>query len=103
MALNTLSLLGASAKLSYLKLIESHLRMKILEPLKEAAVEGLVTISNDSFHFCHDRIQEASLSLVGEIDRRHHHLAYGKCLVKKAIETNNNDMFFTAVDQINLA
>ena len=103
MALNTLSLLGASAKLSHLKLIESHLRLNIFEPLKEAAAEGLVTISNGSFHFCHDRIQEASLYLIGEMDRRRHHLAYGKCLVKKATETNDDDMMFTAVDQINLA
>eukprot|EP00956_Cyclotella_meneghiniana_P030448 scaffold76682_cov82-Cyclotella_meneghiniana.AAC.8 len=105
MALNTLSLLGASAKLSYMKIFDSHLRMKrkIFEPLKEAAAEGLVTISNGSFHFCHDRIQEASLSLIGEMDRCHHHLAYGKCLVKKATETNDDDMMFTAVDQINLS
>eukprot|EP00956_Cyclotella_meneghiniana_P038159 scaffold149467_cov20-Cyclotella_meneghiniana.AAC.1 len=37
------------------------------------------------------------------MDRRGHHLAYGKCLVKKATETNDDDMMFTAVDQINLA
>eukprot|EP00956_Cyclotella_meneghiniana_P005464 scaffold6949_cov25-Cyclotella_meneghiniana.AAC.1 len=105
MALNTLSLLGASAKLSYMKIFDSHLRMKrkIFEPLKEAAAEGLVTISNGSFHFCHDRIQEASLYLIGEMDRCHHHLAYGKCLIEQALETNDDDMLFTAVDQINLA
>ena len=102
-ALNTLSMLGASAKLSYLKIFESHLRLNILEPLKEAAAEGLVTASDGSFRFCHDRIQEASLYLIGEGGKRRHHLVYGKCLVERAAETNDDEMLFTAVDQINLA
>ena len=33
LALNTLSMFGASAKLSYLKLLESNLHMRIIEPL----------------------------------------------------------------------
>lgn len=101
LALNVLSMFGA-AKLSYLKLLEDELSMELLKPLKEAAVEGLVTITNGCFRFCHDLIQEASLNLVQGQDRRSNHLAYGKFLVKKAIEANDDDMFFMAVHQINL-
>eukprot|EP00956_Cyclotella_meneghiniana_P008867 scaffold12139_cov60-Cyclotella_meneghiniana.AAC.3 len=100
LALNTLAMFGASAKVSYLKLLESQFQMKLLEPLKEA--EGLVTNSNGSFHFCHDCIQEVALNLIEEQDRRSKHLAYGKCLVKKALDEKDNYMLFTAVDQINL-
>jgi len=102
LALNALSMFGASAKLSYLKLLEDELSMELLKPLNGAAAEGLVTVANGYFHFCHDIIQEASLNLVEEQDRRHQHLAYGKCLVRIASEANDNDLFFTAVHQINL-
>ena len=101
-ALNTLSMFGASVELSCLKLLESGLRMKILEPLKVAEAEGLVTNSNGTFHFCHDCIQEASLHLIEEQNRRVNHLAYGTCLVQRAFETNDVGLLFTAVDQINL-
>ena len=103
LALNTLSTFGAFAKLSHLELLESQLNIEILDPLNEATSEGLVTNSNGSFHFCHDRIQEASLNLMNEHDRRKNHLAFGKCLVKVALDASDNDMFFTAVEQINMA
>ena len=86
-----------------MELLESQLNIEILDPLNEATSEGLVTNSNGSFHFCHDRIQEASLNLMNEHDRRKNHLAYGKCLVKVALDASDNDMFFTAVEQINMA
>eukprot|EP00956_Cyclotella_meneghiniana_P001104 scaffold1292_cov71-Cyclotella_meneghiniana.AAC.4 len=101
LALNTLSMFGASAKLSYLKLLESNFHMRIIEPLNEAEAEGLVTNTKGSFKFCHDRIQEASLNLTEEQYRRINHLAYGKCLAQKASEANNIDLLFTAVHQIN--
>eukprot|EP00956_Cyclotella_meneghiniana_P008825 scaffold12097_cov28-Cyclotella_meneghiniana.AAC.3 len=101
LALNTLSMFGASAKLSCLKLLESNLHMKILEPLKEADAEGLVTNTKGSFNFCHDCIQEASLTLTEEQYRRINHLAYGKCLVQRASESNDVDLLFTALHQIN--
>ena len=101
-ALHSLAMFGASAKVSYLVLLETHLGMHLVEPLKNAAAEGLVTNMNGSFHFCHDRIQEVSLNLISEQDRRRNHLAFGKCLVKCGLETGNDNMLFTAVDQINL-
>ena len=102
-ALNILSMFGASTKLLYLQLLEeSQMRIKLLEPLKEAAAEGLVTVLNGSFCFCHDRIQEASMTLSEESERRSFHLACGRCLVQRALDANDNDMLFTAVDQINL-
>lgn len=101
LALNTLSMFGASARVPYLELLESQLKIKILEPLKEAS--GLVTNLNGSLHFCHDRIQETSLNLIEEHDRRGNHLSFGKCLITTALDANDNGMLFTAVDQINLA
>ena len=101
-ALNILSMFGASTRVSYLKLLESQMKIEVLEPLKEAVAEGFVTALNDSFCFCHDRIQEASLTLFEESVRRSYHLTCGLCLVQRALDANDNDMLFTAVDQINL-
>eukprot|EP00956_Cyclotella_meneghiniana_P036750 scaffold130081_cov74-Cyclotella_meneghiniana.AAC.8 len=96
LALHTMSMFGASVKIDYLELLETQLGLKLIEPLNRfAAAEGLVVNSNDSFRFCHDRIQEASLNLIGEHDRRCNHLAYGKCLANRALDTHNDDMLFT--------
>ena len=56
---------------------------------------------NDSFQFNHDRIQEASYNVLGGQDRRCNHVTYGKYLAKVAMETNDNDMLFVGVGQIN--
>ena len=100
LALNTLAMFGTSTKVCYLELLEYHFDMKILEPLKEA--EGLVSNTNGSCGFCHDCIQEVSLNLIQDQDRRSKHLDYGKCLAKKALDEKDDGMLFTAVDQINL-
>jgi predicted ATPase len=103
LALYTLSLFGASVKIEYLELLESQLGLKLLEPLARAAAEGLVINQAGGFHFCHDRIQEASYKLIAGHARQSNHLMYGRCLVRHAAEIGNDDMLFTAVNQFNLA
>jgi predicted ATPase len=93
---------GASARAEYLTTLESQLKVKIIEPLKIAAAEGLVNNIKCSYGFAHDRIQEASYKMIQEHDRLCNHLTYGRCLVKIAIETGDDEMMFTAVNQINL-
>jgi predicted ATPase len=102
LALHTLSMFGASARAEYLTTLESQLKVKIIEPLKIAAAEGLVNNIKCSYGFAHDRIQEASYKMIQEHDRLCNHLTYGRCLVKIAIETGDDEMMFTAVNQINL-
>ena len=101
LALHSLSMFGARVKYDCLSVLEIQLGMVVIDPLKTAAAEGLVSIQDDSCFFCHDRIQEACYNLIQEHHRRNNHLIYGRCLVKHALETGNDDMFFTAVNQIN--
>ena len=101
LALHTLSMFGARAKMDCIKTLESDLQLSITEPLKKAAAEGLVNEIDGSFQFCHDRIQEASYQIILEHDRRCNHLTYGRSLVKHALETGDNEMLFTALNQIN--
>lgn len=98
LALNTLAMFGASAKADCLSTLETQLEMKVIDPLKTAASEGLV----NNLTFAHDRIQEASYNLIGERHRRCNHLTYGRCLVKVALECGDDDMLFIAVNQCNL-
>jgi predicted ATPase len=101
LALHVVSMFGASIQLGIVKALESQLGLKLVEPLKIAAKNGFVTELNDSHRFTHDRIQEASYNLIGERDRRCNHLTYGKFLVELAQETNDGDLLFIAVSQIN--
>ena len=101
LALHNLSMFGARIKYDCLSVLEIQLGMVITEPLKNAATEGLVSIQNGSCYFCHDRIQETCYNLIQEHHRRNNHLIYGRCLVNHALETGNDDMLFTAVNQIN--
>jgi predicted ATPase len=102
-ALHTLSLFGASVKVEYLEHLESHLGLKLIEPLTRAATEGLVIQQMGQYHFCHDSIQEASYNLIEGDARQSKHLMYGRCLVEHAEEKMDDDMLFTAVNQINQA
>jgi predicted ATPase len=98
-----LSLFGASVKVEYFELLESQLGLKLIEPLARAAAEGLVINRAGGFHFCHDSIQEASYNLIEGDARQSKHLMYGRCLVEHAEEKMDDDMIFTAVNQINQA
>jgi predicted ATPase len=102
LALHTLSMFGASAKSVFIKALETQLNANVTGPLKIAAAEGLISYVKDSYNFAHDRIQEACYKMIQEHDRVCNHLTYGRCLAKLALETGNDDMFFCAVNQINL-
>jgi hypothetical protein len=61
----------------------------------------LVSYMKNSYTFCHDRIQEASYKMIAEHDRLCNHLTYGRCLMKVAVETGEDDVLFVAINQIN--
>ena len=94
---------GVSAKFEYMQLIESQIGLDLVNPLKRAASEGLVIKQKGSYQFSHDSIQESSYKMIGDPVRKNNHLMFGRCLVQQAIDDNDNDMLFVAVNQINLA
>jgi predicted ATPase len=101
-ALFTLSTFGASAKSEHLHWLEIQLNMAVLEPLKRAACEGLVSNIKGSYTFMHDRIQEASYSLISPQHRSSNHLTFGRCLATMALNSGADDDLFVTVNQINL-
>lgn len=101
-AIRSLSMFGNSAKFSYLVALESQLNIKLIDPLKIAAAEGLVAHHKGAFSFAHDMIREAAYGMIEETVRCRDHSMYGLCLLKLSFETNGSDALFTAANQVNL-
>lgn len=126
LSLHTLSMFGGSARVEHIQYLEQELNVNVVGPLKTAEKEGLVSIVGESVHFNHDKIQEASYAMIGEQDRHHNHITYGKCLISRryallnlfisvysypncliiiclsSLNTGDDDLLFAAVNQINL-
>lgn len=103
LAIHAISMFGSSVPSKYIEALESNLDMILSAPLKVAIEEGLVTYARKSYTFSHDRIQEASYAMIQNHDRISNHHVFGRCLAKLALKTNDDDMLFTAVNQINFA
>jgi predicted ATPase len=101
-ALRTLSMFGASVKISYLTELEKNLNLDVLAPLQAAAADGLVSYVRGAIQFNHNHIQEVVYGMIDEQLRHHNHLIYGDCLVKLSEEAGDVDMMFMGVHQINL-
>ena len=101
-ALHILSMFGASAQSRCLEFLEIQLGLELIEPLKLAESEGLVSYHNNCYVFSHDMIQEATFHLVRVEDRKIDHLTFGRCLIELYKETDDNEILFIAVCQINL-
>ncbi|KAL3778655.1 hypothetical protein HJC23_008639 [Cyclotella cryptica] len=101
-ALGVLSCFGASTACEVIRALETDLDLNLIEPLNIAIVEGFVDKFDERFCFCHDRILEASYSMIEAQDRCLHHMNYGLSLVALSLTANRNSLLFPAVTQLNL-
>eukprot|EP00804_Cyclotella_cryptica_P029852 CCRYP_010780-RC/>CCRYP_010780-RC protein AED:0.08 eAED:0.08 QI:0/0.8/0.66/1/0.8/0.66/6/45/1317 len=101
-ALRVLSCFGSSTECEFIQAIETDLKLNVTEPLKIAMAEGLVNKLDGKYVFCHDRIQEATYSMIEEQDRYLHHMNYGLSLIKRSMRDDHVALLFTAVMQLNL-
>jgi PAS domain S-box-containing protein len=70
--------------------------------LGEALQEGLILpLTETSYRFLHDRVQEAAYSLVPESDRAGLHLRIGRLLLAAAPEDRQEEKVFEIVSQLN--
>eukprot|EP00804_Cyclotella_cryptica_P002686 CCRYP_009601-RA/>CCRYP_009601-RA protein AED:0.04 eAED:0.04 QI:400/1/1/1/0.8/0.66/6/302/1357 len=101
-ALRVLSCFGSSTACEFIQAIESDLNLNVTEPLQIAIAEGLVNKLDGKYVFCHDRIQEATYSMIEEQDRYLHHMNYGLSLINLPMRDDHVALLFTAVMQLNL-
>lgn len=101
-ALMTLSCFGTRSDCVLIETIEKNLGIPLMQPLQEAAAEGIVDRVGGTYSFGHDKLQEAVYRLILPEDRPLFHFKYGLSLVHRARELNDDGMLFTATNQINL-
>ena len=74
----------------------------MLEALESAAEEGIVDRAGPVFAFTHDLLQESTLNLIPEYERKLLRKQIGKSLVQAPSVANNAGLCTLAVDQINM-
>jgi predicted ATPase len=74
----------------------------MLEALESATKEGIVDRAGPVFAFTHDLLQESTLGLIPEYERKELHKQIGRSLVQAPDVANNSELCTLAVDQINM-
>ena len=100
-ALQQLAMLGNSAEFTLLEMIHQGAKKKLHEHFWEAVRAGLILRSESSYHFLHDRVQEAAYSLIPKEQRPAAHLRIGRLLAKNSASGLRGEAIFEIVNQLN--
>ena len=79
-ALKQLACLGNSAEFTMLRVVYQDSMEHMQAQLAEAVGAGFILRSKDSYHFLHDRVQEAAYSLIPQELRAEAHLRIGRSM-----------------------
>jgi PAS domain S-box-containing protein len=96
-----LACLGNSAAVATLSLVYGTTETEIHSLLDEAVRADLLERRKDSYHFIHDRIQEAAYLLVPESLRREAHLHIGRLLAVNTPPEQREEAIYEIVNQLN--
>lgn len=70
--------------------------------LQTALREGIISLLNDRYKFAHDRVQQATYSLISESDKTITHLEIGRLLLQNIPEQEQGERIFDMVYQLNM-
>ncbi len=93
--------LGNAAAVATLSLLYGTTETEIHSLLVEAVRADLLERRNDSYHFIHDRIQEAAYLLVPESVRAEAHLRIGRLLATNTPPEQREEAIYEIVNQLN--
>ncbi|KJK17234.1 histidine kinase [Burkholderiaceae bacterium 16] len=99
--LQTLACMGNDAELVLLETVCQRPRGGFQKRLREAIRAGLISCTEDSCSFVHDRVQEAAYSLIPEDARAQIHLRIGRLLATCLPPEKLPEMIFEIVNQLN--
>jgi PAS domain S-box-containing protein len=100
-ALQQLACLGNSVEFTVLGMVYQDSIEEMHVQLQEAVEAGFILRSKDSYHFLHDRVQEAAYSLIPEERRAEVHLQIGRRLAARASPKEREHWIFEIVNQLN--
>lgn len=89
---------------------QTEILFLVSEKDREVVNEELTTISNDGFlivtknivRFVHDKVREATYTLISEYEKSKNHYLIGNAYLKHLREEEREDFIFTIVSQLNL-
>jgi serine/threonine protein kinase len=100
-AVQQLACLGNAAPVATLSLVYGTTETEIHSLLHEAVRAELLERRKDSYHFIHDRIQEAAYLLVPESVRPEAHLHIGRLLAANTPPEQRHETIYEIVNQLN--
>jgi PAS domain S-box-containing protein len=100
-AVQQLACLGNAAVVAMLSLVCGTTEAEIHSLLEEAVRADLLERRKDSYHFIHDRIQEAAYLLVPESSRPDAHLRIGRLLAANTSPERQEEAIYEIVSQLN--
>jgi PAS domain S-box-containing protein len=100
-ALKQLACLGNSAEFTTVCMIYQDSMEQMHAQLAEAVGAGFILRSKDSYHFLHDRVQEAAYSLIPQELRAETHLRIGMLMASNTPPDRLEEDIFEIVNQLN--
>jgi predicted ATPase/GAF domain-containing protein len=100
-ALKQLACLGNSAEFTMVRVVYQDSMEQIHAQLAEAVGAGFILRSKDSYHFLHDRVQEAAYSLIPLELRAEAHLRIGTVMASHTPPDTLEEGIFEIVNQLN--
>ncbi|MFN7938320.1 MAG: serine/threonine-protein kinase PknK [Bryobacteraceae bacterium] len=101
-ALKQLACLGNSAEFVTVRVIYQGSMEEAHDRLSESVQSGFILRSKDSYHFLHDRVQEAAYSLISQELRAEAHLRIGMLMAANTSTGELEERVFEIVSQLNL-
>jgi len=100
-ALKQLACLGNRAEFTTIAVVYQDSAERMHGPLAEAVAAGFILRSKDSYHFLHDRVQEAAYSLIAGELRAEVHLKIGMLMASHTPPDKLEDEIFEIANQLN--
>ena len=96
--------MGSCTKYASLDVISTGLGANLRDLVDQVADKGfMVRVDETSIRFAHDKIQQAAYEMMSDQEKRESHMRFGLSICSHVLNgsSENDELFFVAVNQIN--